>query len=370
MNEERVRPKPRRQGARIVVAGAFPPPVHGFSNAMQAVFSVFRANGADPVKVVTSMGAEGSVIGRILRALFGATAGIGTILRESRRCRVYYTGLAGGSRQIFDAAFLLTAKLCRMRCVLHHHSFAYISQSNTLAKICFRLAGRDACHVALCRCMADQLQKRYGLREPIRVISNAALIDLPTMAAPRPGAEQPLTIGYISSISHAKGADTFLQIARELALENLKIVFRAAGPPHDEELSTQFRELAQEASYFQYAGPVYGLAKEEFYGSLDILLFPTIYVNEAEPIVILEAMSSGAVVIANDRGCIRSMIGSKAGVVAPDSSTFRSIAVDRIRHWSRDRAALNAISLAATDRARELRNESLKSLDELIDSML
>ncbi len=51
----------------------------------------------------------------------------------------------------------------------------------------------------------------------------------------------------------------------------------------------EFRKLLEAAGYASYLGPIYGDAKTAFYGNLDVLLFPSNYVNEAEPLVIHEA---------------------------------------------------------------------------------
>jgi len=50
---------------------------------------------------------------------------------------------------------------------------------------------------------------------------------------------------------------------------------------------------------------------------VDVLLFPTDYANEAEPLVIHEAIRSGAHVIACERGAIPDILSNGAGLVVP-----------------------------------------------------
>ena len=82
-----------------------------------------------------------------------------------------------------------------------------------------------------------------------------------------------------------------------------------------------------------------GSTRSAFIGSLDIFLFPTNYANEAEPLVIYEAMRRGVYVIACDRGAISEMLLNGAW---PCRCTGRYRGVGRnayCEEFSRDRHA-------------------------------
>ena len=55
---------------------------------------------------------------------------------------------------------------------------------------------------------------------------------------------------------------------------------------------------------------------------IDILLLPTRYVNEVEPLVILESLRNGVPVLANSRGCIDCLLPSTLSLVSKSPSTF------------------------------------------------
>src|SRR4029077_16115808 len=95
----------------------------------------------------------------------------------------------------------------------------------------------------------------------------------------------------------------------------------------------------ESSSEVTYLGPVYDEAKTAFYRDLDILLFPTDYANEAEPLVIHEAMRSGVHVIACDRGAISEMLTHGAGAVCAKSS-FVATAIAQITSFTADVSAL------------------------------
>ncbi len=86
-------------------------------------------------------------------------------------------------------------------------------------------------------------------------------------------------------------------------------------------------------------GPLYGAQKEQFYRQLDVFLFPTNYANEAEPLVIYEAMRQGVHVIACDRGSIAEMLGNGAGLAVAREEIVESAAA-RLAQFSDDRDAL------------------------------
>ena len=61
-------------------------------------------------------------------------------------------------------------------------------------------------------------------------------------------------------------------------------------------------------------------------------MFPTKYSNEAQPLVILEALGTGAAVIATDRGCICGMIDESSGNVT-SLDAFEQAVIDFVKRF-------------------------------------
>ena len=114
-----------------------------------------------------------------------------------------------------------------------------------------------------------------------------------------------------------------------------------------------FQRLLAGAVDVDYLGPVYGEAKRDFYQRLDILLFPTRYINEAEPLVIHEAIRSGVHVMACARGAIGEVLSNGAGLVF-EQEVFVAEAVAAIRALDADRAALASAQRLSFEQARRL----------------
>jgi glycosyltransferase involved in cell wall biosynthesis len=114
-----------------------------------------------------------------------------------------------------------------------------------------------------------------------------------------------------------------------------------------------------------YRGAVHGDAKTTFFHDIDVLLFPTRYANEAQPLVVLEAMAHGVPVIAAARGCIAENING-AGVAVPAESDFVTVAVRIVFDQANDVSQRESSAVAAHYRACELHRAATSELDNVI----
>ena len=102
--------------------------------------------------------------------------------------------------------------------------------------------------------------------------------------------------------------------------------------------------------------------------SLDVLLFPTSYRNEAEPIAILEALAYGIPVIAWDRGCIGSILRRGADMPGEAIATdhpYLPEAVQRIEAWIEKPESFREASKNARMVYEQLGLEAVASLQSL-----
>src|SRR5680860_532784 len=90
-------------------------------------------------------------------------------------------------------------------------------------------------------------------------------------------------------------------------------------------------QALKELHSLDYVGPQYGADKKTFFDSIDALIFPTRYANEAEPLTIHEAATHGLSVIAYGRGSIPEIVGSDCGLVIDPAETLAPAALAQIR---------------------------------------
>jgi glycosyltransferase involved in cell wall biosynthesis len=280
-----------------------------------------------------------------------------------------YLGVCGGLGQVIDGFYVLIATAYRSRIFVHHHSFAYINKPTLISKLLFSLL-QDATHIVLSHGMGSALAERYKIdRKTIQVVSNAAFYGAPPgIARSQSDRKTPICIGFMSNITFAKGLVEFFEVLTELG--RLAVPYHAyiAGPVSPDARST-FDRLIAAAEHVDYVGPLYDEAKTRFYQQLDILLFPTKYVNEAEPLVIHEAIRSGVHVIACARGAIPELLSHGAGLVF-DQGVFVTCAATAIRNLSSDRACLARAQRLAFEQAQRLQASAAAQLADVIGQIL
>lgn len=207
------------------------------------------------------------------------------------------------------AGSILIAKILNLRnmhIIVHHHVFSYFNKPTTLSRTFFR-ATQKATHIVLCRGMQRRLHANYGDRIPTEVLSNRNLIQAPESPPER---DRLRAIGFLGNITQEKGIGTFLRTATHLSQTCPGIKIHIAGPIADPAIAEAVRSfVATDPERRRYHGAVYGMEKDKLLRAIDVLLFPTEYRNEAEPLTIYEALRYGSVVIANDLGCISEQIG-------------------------------------------------------------
>ena len=94
-------------------------------------------------------------------------------------------------------------------------------------------------------------------------------------------------------------------------------------------------------------------------------MFPTKYANEADPLVIHEALRSGVYVIASDRGAIAETLDHGAGLTA-SRETFVDTAVNCVHALSVDRGLLRQRQRLAFEQAQRLRTEGNAALESAL----
>jgi glycosyltransferase involved in cell wall biosynthesis len=82
-----------------------------------------------------------------------------------------------------------------------------------------------------------------------------------------------------------------------------------------------------------YRGAVYGENKQAFFDDIDVMIFPSQYVHEAEPVTVIEALDRGIPVIATSRGCVATLVPSECGCVIPGGTDFPERALCQLRDW-------------------------------------
>jgi glycosyltransferase involved in cell wall biosynthesis len=358
------RADPKRRNPRIIVIGPIPPPIHGYSVVTD--FIVKKLGEIAEVDVVdTAPDRRSRDVSYHAQRVMRASRALWHLMRGRRASRSLYMAIAGGAGVVYDLPLALVARLLGYRIFIHHHSFNYINRRRWWTALLVGAAGAAATHICLGPEMARRLTALYPRAARTIVLSNAALME-PLEAAP--ARNGPLRLGFLSNLIREKGIDTAIEVTRLLRADNRDVVLAVAGPALAADTQLMLTRAKDElGTAFDYRGALYGPDKAAFFRALDVFLFPSRYANEAQPLVVLEALAAGVPVMATQRGCMAEDIDS-SGATFRDAE-FVSNAVQLIAQWCGERSRLAALSTATATRAGQAHASAMAQLHALLRAM-
>ena len=356
----------KMKASKVLMVGALPPPVHGMAKINQYMSLIL--NGKTKVYLVNiSPKSQFTFIQFILKGLNAINKSFWS-LRSFKKWDVLYVGLSGGLGQIYETFFILIARIFKKRIFLHHHSFAYINQHKIHFRILCLISGRQSIHLTLSEGMSKKLMSKYSSIKCTRVVSNSAFIDSDKLSENI--FNDRLKIGFLSNISFEKGISLFFETVERLIEEGVSVDVKIAGPFEDKKVEKYVLTKLKKISTVQYLGAIYGDDKEKFFNEINILLFPTQYRNEAEPLIIHECFSYGIPVISLDRGCISEIMSDFPYLCISERSRFIKESVDIIKRDFQSVDSINKLSRKVNLSFNSQKSLAKKNLKKLLDEII
>ncbi len=316
--------------------GPVPPPINGMSKAFDLLVNGIREHGFE-VRVVdiadrSERRQSAFSFGRALTTL----RSVAKVWANLPWCDVFYLPIAQSKLGFLkDAAVLMPAATLRRRTIVHLHggNFPgfYNSQSAGLQWLIRQVIGRAERIIVLTEEMRADFAMIEGWEHSTIAVANAC--DLPIIAKARqpPGSEFRLL--YLSNMMVQKGYLDLLEALGPLAAllpgRSIRADFAGEfrldsdgdGYASPEAMRQDFYERAARLPSSVTAtwhGVVKGEEKAVLLRDAHAFVLPTYYVNEGQPIAILEALASGLPVVATDhRGIRASMPTSFSGLLVP-----------------------------------------------------
>jgi glycosyltransferase involved in cell wall biosynthesis len=351
---------------KIYLIGSFPPPVHGMSLVNLEIKKKIVSLGIQPTVIdLSALSLNRALylrLSRIRKILIGLIKFIKTIMFGTGGS--LYIGISGGIGQLYDLSFICIGRFYKIRIFIHHHSYAYLHNKKLITWLLISLAGHKATHIVACEDMGGRLKTLYSSLINIAIISGIITTDRPI--CPDQSIKKSLkTIGFISNISVEKGIIEFIDVVSRLEKDGAEINALIAGPFQDKKTEALVMNRLLKLKSTKYVGPKYGEERSAFYENIDVLLFPSNYVNESEGLVIHEAMSHRVPVIARARGCIDSIIQPKNGLTVECNQDFVGIAAKKLRLWQKSPFKFQQVSLCALQRFLTYQADELNKLEKL-----
>ena len=355
-----------RKNSKIYLIGAFPPPVHGMSLVNDAIKENIISLGIHPVVIDLSASTFNRALYSRLFRIKKIVIGIIKFIKNNvfGSSGSLYISISGGMGQIYELPFICISRLYGKHIYIHHHSYAYLNKKNLITWMLTLLAGQKSIHIVACEDMGRRLKSLYSSAQNILMLSGIISVNKRNYSD-QSGKKSLNKIGFLSNISIDKGILDFLDVISCLEEDNVQINALVAGPFQDKRTEVLVMNKMSKLKTARYVGPKYGKEKSAFYENIDVLLFPTNYVNESEGLVIHEAMSHRVPVIAKARGCIDSIIQPKNGLTIKCNQDFVGIAVKNLRLWQMSPYKFQQVSLCALQRFLIYQADELNKLENL-----
>ncbi len=345
---------PRRA---LIVIGPTPPPVHGMttytamllrSPVLAASYRVLHVDTSDR-RTLENMGRLDLTNVRLALAHAATCA---RLLRRERPDVVLVFVSQNAWAYLRDAVFMALAHGygCRVVTQLHGGHFGeFYRQAHPVVQLLVRRTSR---WVAAATVLGEGLRSIYrGLvpEERVRVVPNGVEDPFEGQPPERAPHGPPLRVTYLGTLHRPKGILEVVEAARLLEQAGEPFRFRLAGgwlEPADEAAG---RAAAEGVASVEFVGVVEGEAKRRLLAESDVVVLPSAYPYEGQPLVILEAMAAGLPVIATPRAAIPDMVvDGVTGVLIPEKDS--AAVAGALRRLAADPAARLRMGKAARAR--------------------
>jgi len=358
----------RNNKKSVVLIGPFPPPVHGMAKNLKVLKQDILTANVSLLLIDTSPGKINRDAAYHFKKACRVCMGAVRLFLEviTSKSTVYIPPDAGFGA-VYTLAFVLICKLTNTKLILHHRSFLYINKKTILMRLITLCQPNHTQHVFLCALMMSKFEDIYGKQERPIIVSNAQYV---TPISKVNEIDGKIILGHLSNLGYGKGIKQVFDLCEVLIKQDVQFHLKLAGPAEDDEIASLIENFVIDHSdHVTYYGGIYGEEKEKFFSSLDLFLFPTEYVNEAQPNVLFEAMAGGIPVLTVGVGCIAGDVCCDCGTVYASQEDFLNRAPSYVCELAADRRRLHMLKestllsiKAASDEARDGYNHLLALL--------
>ena len=348
----------------IWLVSNLPPPVHGVSTFNAALLDELDRRG-ESVRVFRIGSTRARSIGRfsMIKALRDTRLLIrflaAAMWRKLRggKAVLYFTPSQDGPAVFRDAIVATIGRVCFDRVIGHVHGCSWLGR--------YRKGGLAARAMKQALASCDQvicLGSRFtrAMRDATGIdcvsVDNGApaTMEGKVRAWPSDGAQ--LTLLYLGSFILSKGLWAAAEAALLLLSRGRNVRLVCAGSWRVEAERVGFQRHFEEAitcGIIQFLGPVDEPRRTRILLDTHILVLPTRYPHEGQPLVLIEAMSAGVVPITTDQGGIPDLVSFPGSdlLVAPSHDSGHGLA-RTIESLAKDPGAYEALSMRCLERFR------------------
>lgn len=287
---------------RVIVIADLPPPAQGISIVTAWVADFLQQNGIKASIIDTTAKRRRFYVLRRISKFVKAYMIITRISTPS----TLYIPLSHGTSLLLQTLIVKKAKSKKFRIIVHHHTFLPINNPKLLInKICHSLLKKNVEHIFLSNYMQEKYIKIWNPEGKCWVVTNHRVA---TNRLKDINLEKRITgaeVCFSGRLSAEKGFWEAIATTEQLLLRfpDMRANFLGVAEGSDVEneiirVKEIFRERFNHMSAYEVRKLAQVLSQTTFY------LFPSKYINEASPLVVLEAQAAGNVCFTSDIGSL------------------------------------------------------------------
>lgn len=315
----------RARNADILVLSQVPPPVHGSTLMTRAFLEAVAKEGRSVRLIDRRFSRSTDNVGRFsvrkVVVAFSLLGRIATALLSNRRPVLVHFVTNRPFSFIVDCAVAALAHLRRASVINYVHTSGYselASRNAVFSKLTRFLLGRAVVTVILGDALRADVAP-FVASSRLRVIPNTVpppAVETATVR-PRPPADPTATpprgpyLLFLSNLLPEKGAIDFVTACGLIGTSFPELRFVVAGTTRDKSFLRKLHQAADDSmapDRFSFVGQVGGWRKESLLAGAHVLVFPSVYRLEAQPLTIVEALQAGLPVVAYDQGGVRDLV--------------------------------------------------------------
>ena len=347
---------------QFIFIADLPPPLQGNSIVSAWVAEYLRDNFEFVLEINTSTELGVSYFLRRLSRF--VAAGIKVI--NSNCGSTVYLALSHGKTLYAQAMIVALCKWKKQRVIVHHHSFLPINKPNLLHNtICHRYLSREAEHVFLSKYMRDKYQHVWKPVGKCWVVTNHRVASIRTSSQePKEQVKLGKNICFAGKMSAEKGFWECEYLTRVLLKQKVEMSAIFLGPSAEPKILQTIKKLARDfPNRFEYVEQYDELTLSRTLTETTFFLFPSQYMNEASPLVVLEAQALGNICITSDAGSLTTDVLPPGRAIAINE--WRKSAFEIIERFSADLPQAKFVSEKIRTQSAEIALESDFQIREL-----
>ena len=335
----------------ILVVGRFPPPIDGQTLATKRLADLLdgdkdvrRLNIEPPAEATSNVKRLGHFL-RIRPRLKKA-------LQEYPQATILWPAISPDPAGHFRDMLVTLSSICedqRLFAVLHRGAFRRLFESVITSTTARRLVDRVDKFVFLSQGLSNQCASAIPEEKRVVIpntIDDATVLPEKDVAAKhreRAGRDK-LNVLFVGHMMPSKGYLDTLEAVRLLAARSVPVEAHFAGgwmkPVDREAFMTRVASHNLEHIVFHHGAVSDRQAMRALHRNADVLVLPTWYRNEAQPLVIIEALNAGTPVISTPYRAIPDMVanGTEGYLVPPRDPEAIAEALQKLcdmENWTR-----------------------------------